>query len=155
MNMPGFTAETSLYQTNNHYRFAAAGNFLSNGNTTVTPQGCGLFELAACGFQIGICIPIVAVSCNSDPGSCLLAWALCMGSSMLLCKDCIDNIIHGGGGEGGGGGPGGGGVGGGGTGGPCGCARGKYCCGTCSKTPGRGTLECDGQCIRLGEECTR
>ena len=30
MNMPGFTAEISLHQTNNH-RLAAGGSFLSNG----------------------------------------------------------------------------------------------------------------------------
>jgi hypothetical protein len=36
MNMPGFTAEVLLSQTNNHYRLAAGGSFPRDGKTTVT-----------------------------------------------------------------------------------------------------------------------
>ncbi len=139
MNMPRFTAEASFYQTNNHYRLAA-GNFLSNGDAAITPQGCGLFELATCGFSIAICIPLVAEACASDLGSCTAAWALCMGGSYGVCEDCIDNIIKGG--EGGGGG----GVGG--TSHPC-CPPGTRCCGGCTKVPGQG-LFCEGDCVGRG-----
>ena len=52
MNMPGFTAEVSLYQTNNHYRVTAGGSFLSVGNATVTPQDCGWIKGGLCGFVI-------------------------------------------------------------------------------------------------------
>jgi hypothetical protein len=41
MNMPRFTAEASLYHTNNHYQCVAGGSFLSDGKTTVTPQDSG------------------------------------------------------------------------------------------------------------------
>ena len=44
MLLPGFTAERSLYKTNNHYQFAAGGSVLSDGNTTVTPQACGWIQ---------------------------------------------------------------------------------------------------------------
>ena len=142
MNIPGFVAGTSLYQTNNHYRVAAGGSFPSDGKTTVTPQGCGLLELGTCLGQIGVCIPLVGAACASDPFSCSAAWAICMGSSYAVCKDCIDNIIEGG--------EGGGGVGG--TPHPC-CPPGTRCCGGCTKVPGQG-LFCEGDCIGLGEECT-
>lgn len=37
MCMPGFTADASLYQTNNRYRFACGGSFQSEGSV-LTPQ---------------------------------------------------------------------------------------------------------------------
>jgi hypothetical protein len=37
--MPGFTAETSLYQTSNRYQLAVGGIFRSDGNSAVMPQG--------------------------------------------------------------------------------------------------------------------
>ena len=148
MNMPGFTAETSLYRTNNHYRFVA-GTFLSDESTTVAPQGCGLPDLLACLGLIGGCIPIVYEACESDPGSCATAWALCLGASYAMCKDCITSIVEGGGGEGGGGGPGGGGVGG--TPNPP-CPPGTRCCGRIIKVPGQGLI-CEGDCIGPREEC--
>jgi hypothetical protein len=52
MNMPAFTAEASLYQTNNHYRFGAGWSFLCDGNLIVTPQGCGWIEGIVCGGAI-------------------------------------------------------------------------------------------------------
>jgi hypothetical protein len=142
MNMPGFTAETSLYQTNNHYRFAAGGSFLSNGNTTVTPQGCGVIEGIACGFVIAICLPVVAVVCGVDPDpiACAGAWAACLGVSYGTCKDCIPDSSGGGGG-----GP------------PTCCRFGSTCeCGgrCVTRSDGTGIIDCvDGTCLKPGQKC--
>src|ERR1700732_923425 len=139
MNMPGFTAETSLYQTTNHYRSAAGGSFLSNGNTTVIPQDCGVFESIGCAFVIALCIPLVAAACSVDAFSCGVAWAVCLGVSYGACKDCIPDSGGGGGG-----------------GNTC-CSFGTtwQCGGKCvTRSDGSGIIDCvDGTCLKPGQEC--
>jgi hypothetical protein len=56
MNMPGFTAETSLYKTSGHYRMARTVNAIANGQKII-PQRVPLCEvepecLQAC-FSLG------------------------------------------------------------------------------------------------------
>ena len=155
MNMPGFTAETSLYQTNNHYRFATGGSFLSNGNTTVIPQDCGIGEGFACGGFIHGGVGLCSYACfvEGDLAQCAGCWVLALGALYATCKDCIPaafrtliDLFESSGGVFTGGG-GGGGVGGS---RPC-CPRGHFCRGRCTKVPGMG-LVCEGECVRPGEE---
>lgn len=152
MNMPRFTAEASLYQTNNHYRSTAGRSFLSDGNTTVTPQDCGWLKGGACGIVIGGGVTVCTASCLASPAlgglPCWVCWTGFLGLSYGFCRDCIPgwmrhllDLVEGGGGGGGGGG------------GPCGCPRGTTkCCGTCTIIPGRGRF-CDGDCIGPGQQC--
>lgn len=161
INMPGFTAEESLYQTSNHY-FTAGGSFLSNGNTTVTPQACRFwYEAPICGGLIIGGAAICTASCLAGGGPaggypCYLCWTSYLGVLYGFCRDCIPkwmkdliDIFEGGGGSGGGGGgPPGGGY-------PardCGCPVGTRCCGGCHLVPGQGRV-CDDGCVRPGEEC--
>lgn len=111
MNMPRFTAEASLYQTNNHYRFAASGSFLSDGNTTVTLQGCGWVKGAVCGGFITAGTGLCTLTClTGGPALCAGCWAVALGAVYSSCKDCIpgwmkaliDAFDSGGGGGGGG-----------------------------------------------------
>jgi hypothetical protein len=112
MNMPRFTAEASAYRTRNNYRSAAGGRFLSDGCTTVAPQGCGWPEGIACGTYIGAGTAACTLACFGGPAACAACW-LGFGTTLLypLCKDCIPewmkDLIHafesGGGGGGGGG----------------------------------------------------
>jgi hypothetical protein len=155
MNMPGFTAETSLYQTNNHYR-SAGGSFPNNWNTTVTPQGCGIFSsefwtcagyvAAVSGFCTAVC---VAASTLGPPG-----WAVCFGcavgvigeTALVACRDCLPGAIRdvinqylsqdGGGGGGGRTPP------------PPRCSSTQKCCGTLNPD---GT--CDGICWARNLSC--
>ena len=138
MKTPGFSAETSIYQADNHYRSAAHGSFLSNGNATITPQGCGVLNSLFCAGFIGICTPLCIASCAIDTASCAACFALCLGGTYLTCKDCIP-------------GTGGGGGGGGGNNPPLCCPRGQSCrCGgTC--VPGMGCV--DGECLSPGQSC--
>jgi hypothetical protein len=154
MHIPGYTAEASLYKTNNHYRFAAGGSFLSNGNTTVTPQDCGWVKGITCGVSIPFGIALCTGICVSGgPALCYGCWFGALpGSLFAFCKDCItgwmrdlidsyesggSNVIGRGGG--GGGGPP-----------PC-CPQGTSCkCGgTC--VPGRGCV--DGVCLGPRQHC--
>jgi hypothetical protein len=93
MNMPRFTAEASLYQTNNHYRFTAGGGYLSNGSTTVTPQGCGWFEGGVCGTFITAGILSCTASCVAGPATggipCYLCWTGVLGGLFGFCRNCI------------------------------------------------------------------
>ena len=110
MNMPGFTAEASLYKTSNHYRFAAGGSFLSDGKTTVTLQGCGFVERIVCGSAIVGGTVLCTSACLSGPAPCAACWT---GALAIVgygfCRDCIPawmraliDIFEGGGGDGGG-----------------------------------------------------
>lgn len=119
MKIPGFTAEASLHQTNNHYRLAADGSFLSNGNTTITLQGCGFIEAVPCGVVIAGGITVCTASCLAGAAAgplggipCALCWTGFLGGLYGFCRDCIpawmraviDAASDGGGGGGGGGG---------------------------------------------------
>jgi hypothetical protein len=112
MNMPRFTAEASLYHTNNHY-WSAGGSFLSDGNTTVTPQGCGIFEKLRCGFFVGLGVAGCTALClDGGPPACAACWAAIFPADLYInCRDCIPSwmralidIFEGGGGDGAGGG---------------------------------------------------
>lgn len=144
MNMPGFTAETSLYQTSIHYRFAASGSFLSNGNITVAPQGCGWTEGLSClGLVIGSAV-VCGGFCALGPWPGCIACVAALGAGDLCtCYDCLPKFIRdaldlgglcGGGGGGGGGPP------------PCCPADRPHCCGICQPRPGGGLI-CDDACI--------
>ena len=138
--MPGFTAETSLYQTSNRYQLAVGGIFRSNGNTVVIPQGCGWIKSITCGGAIAGCVVLCTSACLGGPVACGACWVGCLGISLYgFCRDCIPDI--GGGGDGGGSGGGGGGGGSG-----C-CPPGRRCCGSCAS--GR----CDDACISPGQSC--
>jgi len=107
MNMPGFTAETSLYQTSNHYR-SDGGSFLSNVNTTVTPQACGIFSTKfwTCALIIGNGITVCSGACAAGPLVCAGCWAVVFGGTLAVdCYECIPgwmrDVIEGGGGDGG------------------------------------------------------
>jgi hypothetical protein len=50
MNLPGFTAETSLYKTNNRYR-GSAGSFSADANA-VAPQGASLLDKCFDSFDV-------------------------------------------------------------------------------------------------------
>src|SRR5262245_1655633 len=93
MTMPRFTAEASLYQTNNHYRFATGGSFLSTGNTTVIPQGCGLLQTALCTASVAGGIALCTGICLEPGGGiaiCCCCWASALpGSLLAFCKYCI------------------------------------------------------------------
>jgi hypothetical protein len=135
MNIPRFTAEASLYRTSNQYNSSAGGSFLSTGNTTITPQGCGWIKGGICGFFIAGGAVVCTASCLASPAlgglPCYLCWAGWLGGSYGYCKDCIPgwmraliDLFESGGG--------GGGVGGGGGGQPnpppIGCGFNEKCC---------------------------
>ena len=91
MDMPGFTAETSLYQTNNHYR-SAGRSFLSNGNTTVTPQDCGITsgKFWGCLGWIGIGGIVCSGVCALGPLACAGCWTgIAGGAKYLECYECL------------------------------------------------------------------
>ena len=156
LNMPGFTAETSLYKTDNHYVQTAYGGVLTDGSTTVVPQGdCPWWKFAGCIVAVGGCTAGCVISGPTFPvclGLCLgAAGAIgCIACAGLNAQDemtATQAALGGGGGDGGGGGGGGGS-----SGGPCGCPRGTRCCGGCTKVPGQG-LVCNDVCIKPGEVC--
>src|SRR4051794_18857325 len=110
MNLPSFTAEASLYRTNNHYRFAAGGSFPGAENTTVIPQGCGLFKGIFCGVAIATGTAACTAFCLSGPAPCFACWTTLLGGLYVSCRDCIPGwmraligIFESGGGGGGGG----------------------------------------------------
>jgi hypothetical protein len=162
MNIPGFTAEISLYRTNNRYRFFGEG-FQSDGDAAVTPQDCGIVKGGVCGTFIAAGLAVCTTACvvGAPTGiPCWVCWTGFLGGLYGFCRDCIPewirdilDAVEGGGGGGGGGGTGGGGGGGGGTPGrSCGCPSGTRCCGPCVKVPGQG-LACEGGCLEPGESC--
>jgi hypothetical protein len=114
--LPGFTAEASLYQTNNHYRSAAGGSVLRDGNATVTPQDCGWIKGSICGGWIAAGIPFCSASCVIGAAGggipCWICWTGFLGGLYGYCRDCLPGWISdlldlaesGGGGGGGGGG---------------------------------------------------
>ncbi len=66
MRMPGFTAETSLHSTSEHYRMAGSGEALV-GNGEVVPQAIGCVSRT---FNLG---PLsLNVRCCALPPSCCL-----------------------------------------------------------------------------------
>jgi hypothetical protein len=86
MTMPGFTAEASLYKTNGCYQLIASGGFLSDGSTTVVPQGCGFFRWLACGAAVGACVPLCGINIPCYVG--------CLGISIYgFCRDCIRRAL--------------------------------------------------------------
>jgi hypothetical protein len=147
MKMPGFTAETSLYKTNNHYRLNAIGSSLSAGNTTVTPQGCGIGETIFCGTAIAGGSVLCVSACLAGPAPCVTCWTGVLAIvGYGFCRDCIpgwmraviDIFDSGSGGGGGGSSP---------PPPPSCCPRGQRCCGSCAS----GT--CDDACISPGQSC--
>ena len=98
MNMPGFTAEASLYQTSVHYVGSNDVGCLSNG-TVVSPQGCGPIKNILCNsaaLGCGICFPLLALPAAA---ACYLG---CLGLSLFLfCRDCLGLLDVPGGGGGG------------------------------------------------------
>lgn len=158
MPMPGFTADTSVYKTNNHYRFGAGASLASDGSVNVVPQGCGWIEGITCGVIIGGGVVVCTASClaSAELGGfpCYACWAAYLGGLYGYCRDCIPSWMkalidefESGGGSGGSGGGGGGG----GTSHRC-CPPGKRCCGTCQKVPG-GTM-CDDVCVGPHQLCS-
>ncbi len=133
INIPGFTAETSLYKTSTHYRLLGA---LIRGSGVVPQQSdCEI----ACGIADAACLTACIASGPFYP----LCASACTAATVLCLSQCQD----------GGGGSGGGGTGGGGGGGgQCGCPRNNKCCGSCVKEPGK-PLFCDGDCVPRNLQC--
>jgi hypothetical protein len=145
MIMPGFTAEASLYQTNNHYRCAAGGSFLNDGNTAVIPQDCGLARGIACGGLITLGAAACTAFCFSGPGPCIGCWTIYLGGLYGTCRDCIPgwmraliDLADGGGNGGNGGGPSC----------PSGCCSPNRCC----EMDANGKCR-PGMCIGPGMQC--
>jgi hypothetical protein len=94
MNMPGFTGDASLYQTNNSY-WSAAGSYLSPGSTTVTPQACRWYaEAPICTGIIAGGAAVCAASCIAGGGPlggypCYLCWTAYLGALYGFCRDCL------------------------------------------------------------------
>jgi hypothetical protein len=101
MNMPRFTAETSLYKTHNHYR-SAGGSLPSNGNTTVIPQACRWWaEGPVCAGVIAggsvVCTASCLAAAEAGPLGgypCYLCWAGALGATYGFCRDCIPGWIR-------------------------------------------------------------
>ena len=97
MSLPGFTAEESLYQTSNHYRFAVGGSFLSDGKTTVTPQACRwYFEGPICGAAVAGATVLCVEACTfGGPVVCYSCWAGALAIvGFGFCRDCIPASIR-------------------------------------------------------------
>lgn len=86
MNMPGFTAETSIYATHRYYRTAGAGSFLSDGSAAVIPQGdCPWWKFFGCIGAVGACTTGCVVANVGFP-VCL---GLCLGAASAIgCVAC-------------------------------------------------------------------
>lgn len=156
MNMPGFTAETSIYATHRYYQTAGAGSFLSDGSAVVIPQGdCPWWKFFGCIAAVGGCTAGCSLTTVGFP-ACL---GLCLGAAGAIgCVACAGlssededtatqaalSVS--------GGGSGGGGTGGGGPLGQCRCPRNNKCCGSCVKEPGK-PIFCDGDCVPLTTQC--
>src|SRR5262245_25509455 len=131
MNMPGYTAEWSVYRTTNPYRSGGASS-LTDGNTIVAPQGCGLGRGALCAGGVALGSALCVGICFDPllgPASCYACWASALpGALLAFCKDCIPAavraIIDAFESSGGGAGSGAGSTG-------C-CPRGMKCCGSCN-----------------------
>jgi hypothetical protein len=158
MNLPGFTAEASLYKTNNRYR-SSAGGFSADGNA-VAPQDCGFTKGLFCGTFIAGGTVVCTASCLASPAlggiPCWVCWTGFLGGLYGFCRDCIPgwmkaliDLAEGAPtappATGGGGLPPP-------TKGPCGCPLGSRCCGKCIKIPGQG-LQCDGDCVPKAMAC--
>ncbi len=141
MNMPGFTAETSLYKTVNRYVQSAYGVALSDGSPTVIPQGdCPWWKFGGCIFAVGAC----TAGCVATGPGFAVCLGLCLGAAGAIgCIACAGlsaadeaaarqaaNGVGGGGGGGGG----------------C-CPPGRRCCGSCASG------QCDDICIGPGQSC--
>ncbi len=158
INIPGFTAETSLYATHGYYRTVGAERFVSDGNAAVIPQGnCPAWKWFGCVAAVGACTAgCIVASTGLGFAVCL---GLCLGAAGSIgCVSCAglsseDEVtatqaalsMSGGGGgssSSGGGRPSG----------HCDCPRGTRCCGGCTKVPGQG-LVCNDICVGPGEQC--
>jgi hypothetical protein len=89
MAMPGFTAETSLYKTREHYQVAVDGEFLSGGGTSVLPQ------LPCYGIVRLRCRPLIA-RCVPRCGTNVFCYVGCLGITYFrFCRNCIPWTVHG------------------------------------------------------------
>ena len=144
MTVPGFTAEVSLYDTNECYRLAGG----IHGNTAVIPQGCGFLETLVCAqFAAGCTVLCLSVCADGDLADCAACVGICLPPVAAACKDCVVELIEdligsSGGGGGGGGGP----I-------PCCPPSRPHCCGTCQPRPDGKGLFCDDVCIGPGMHC--
>ncbi len=78
MNMPGYTAEASLYRTSVHYRGKHHGGRRGGGDIGVSPQACSGLKVLVCNpaiFACNLCLAFLPsvplVSWDATP----LAWA--------------------------------------------------------------------------------
>lgn len=73
LNMPGFTAETSLYKNRTSYRMMADGN--GNDSSGVIPQRKWLKCAAAIGAQTAACLagpnPVCLIAAANSANVCL------------------------------------------------------------------------------------
>lgn len=128
MNIPRFSAEASLYKTDNRYAQSAYGGVLIDGSTTVVPQGdCGAWKFFGCIFAVGVCTTGCVVAGPAFP----ICLGLCLGAAGSIgCIACAglssqDEVaatqaaLSRPGGGGGGGSP---------TPRPIGCEVGEKCC---------------------------
>jgi hypothetical protein len=151
MALPGYAAEASLYKTSNHYHVTATSGILSDGNTTVTPQGCGIGQAIGCfAFVAGVTI-VCGGACASGIVPACVACVLGVGAlgTYVACHDCLPDAITSvadqglsGGGDGG-------------TPVPRCCPQGRTCrCGGRCVTNPNGTISCvNGECLTPNQQC--
>jgi hypothetical protein len=100
MNMPGFTAETSLYETSGHYQSVTTQSYSSGGQGVIS-QLRVLPPLRGGGGGFWGC----GTLCDIAYGACLLACAAtgpaalaCVATCTFLYDHCSDGCVSGGGG---------------------------------------------------------
>ena len=67
MQMPGFTAEASMYRTTNLYRSSAAAGLARDGTTGVLPQDSGIGRGILCGTLIATGAAACTALCFGGP----------------------------------------------------------------------------------------
>jgi len=90
MNMPGFTAETSLYKTNKNYRMVAGAEHAA---TQVLPQG--IIANAICGFLGGLCAAGVGDYCDEICGDDDVCSVDCISGGANTCNDAVGSCTKG------------------------------------------------------------
>src|SRR5271166_2925809 len=89
MQMPGFTAEASMYRTTNLYRSSAAAGLAREATAGVLPQDCGIGRGILCGTLIATGAAACTALCFGGPAPCAACWLAYLGGLFQFCHDCI------------------------------------------------------------------
>lgn len=87
MNMPGFTAESSLHGAETGYMFNADIDYLDDESTFIYPQVCNWREWLGCGTKISLCSTVCSFT---GP----IGWSVCMAQCLVIanaykCVKCL------------------------------------------------------------------